>query len=57
MDARDMGWCVRALGAALVQGDASKAVAGVSTDSRRAGPGDVFVARLTAAGDGATQSV
>lgn len=44
MDARDMGWCVRALGAALVQGDASKAVTGVSTDSRRAGPGDVFVA-------------
>lgn len=44
MDARDMGWCARAAAGVLEQGDAGVRVKGVSTDSRRVGPGDVFVA-------------
>ncbi len=44
MDARDMGWCVRATAGVLAQGDEAQRVTGVRTDSRRVGPGDVFVA-------------
>lgn len=44
MDARDMGWCVRATAGVLAQGDEGVRVTGVTTDSRRAGPGNVFVA-------------
>ena len=44
MDARDMGWCARESGAALVRGEAGVRVTGVGTDSRRAGAGELFVA-------------
>lgn len=44
MEARDIGWVVAASGGELCGGNPATRVTGVSTDSRVAGPGDLFVA-------------
>jgi len=44
MEVRDMGWVVTASGGELRCGDPTTRVTGITTDSRVAGPGDLFVA-------------
>jgi len=40
----DLGWVARATGGQLVRGDAAQAIAAVTTDSRTARAGDLFIA-------------
>ena len=40
----DLGWVARATGGRLVRGDAAQAIAAVTTDSRTARAGDLFIA-------------
>ncbi len=44
MQPRTLGWAATAAGGELIAGDPASEFVGVSTDSRRAGPGDLFVA-------------